>query len=75
MEKITVEIDGEHTFELEPTGERDAVGDATAVFGASCVVERRENGSFTVHPVSQVTAVYVGDIPSRRVGFPTVPST
>jgi hypothetical protein len=74
-QKITVEIEGNHTFDLEPSGERDLVGEATAVFGATCVVERREDGSFTVHPVSRVIAVYVGDVPSKRIGFPTVPST
>ena len=71
-QKITVEIDGSHTFELEPTGDGDLGTEATAVFAGPCVVEKREGGSFTVHPVSQVTAVYVGEVPERRVGFPNI---
>lgn len=73
-QKIMVEIEGHHTFELEAMEGRDPVSEATAVFGATCVVESREGGAFTVHPVGRVTAVYVGDVPSRRVGFPTIPS-
>jgi hypothetical protein len=72
-QKITVEIEGNHTFELEPPGMRDAATEARAVFAAECVVEQRAGGAFTVWPVSRVTAVYVGDVPKRRVGFPTVP--
>lgn len=72
-QKITVEIEGNHTFELETTGERDLATEARAVFTEPCVVEKRKDGAFTVHPVSRVTAVYVGSVPSRRVGFPTVP--
>lgn len=72
-QKITVEIDGHHMFELEPTEDRDAVSEATAVFGATCVVESREDGSFTVHPASRITAVYVGSVPTRRMGFPILP--
>jgi len=74
-QKITVEIEGNHTFELEPTGERDPLSAAMSVFGGTCVVERRKSGTFTVHPVSRVTAVHVGEVPSRRVGFPTIPRT
>lgn len=70
---ITVEIDGHHTFELEPTGGRDPVTEARAVFEGSCVVERRADGALTLHPVSRVTAVYVGDVPSRSIGFPMIP--
>lgn len=72
-QKITVEIDGRHTFELEPKGDRDPLTEAGAVLEGSGVVEKRNDGSFTVHPIARVTAVYVGSVPSRRVGFPTVP--
>ena len=70
---ITVEIDGDHTFELESAGDRDPVSEARAVFSAPCVIERRKDGSFTVHPVSRVTAIHIGDVPRRRVGFPAEP--
>jgi len=71
---ITVEIDGDHRFEMEPTGDRDPVSEATAVFGGTCVVEDRGDGSFVVHPIGSVTAVYVGDVPTRRMGFPAIPT-
>lgn len=73
-EMITVEIDGDYTFALEPTGDRDLATEARAIFDRLCVVEQREDGSFTVHPVTRVTAVHVGDVPERRIGFPTVPT-
>jgi hypothetical protein len=73
-QSITVEIEGDYTFELEPTGDRDLATEARAVFDKLCVVETREDGSFTVHPVSRVTAVHVGTVPERRIGFPTIPS-
>lgn len=72
-QKITVEIDGSHTFELKPRGDGDPITGARSVLEGSCVVEKREDGAFTVHPVDRVTAVYVGEVPSRRVGFPTIP--
>lgn len=71
--KITVEIDGNHTFEVETTGARDVGTEARGIFSGECVTEKRDNGSFTVHPVSRITAVYVGEVPSRSVGFATVP--
>jgi hypothetical protein len=71
--KITVEIEGKHTFELEPTGGKDFETRARSVFETSCVVEHRGDGKFTVYPVSQITAVYVGALPSRHVGFPSAP--
>ncbi len=70
---ITVEIDEHHTFEVEPTGERDVWTEARAILEGSCAVERREDGSFTLYPVSRVTAVYIGTVPKREVGFPTLP--
>ena len=73
-QKITMEIEGNHTFELEPTGDGDLGTEARSVFAGPCVVEKREGDSLTVHPVSRVTAVYVGSVPSRRVGFPTISS-
>lgn len=72
--KIIVQIEGDHTFELDPMGDRDIATEARAVFDKLCVVETREDGSFTVHPVSRITAVHVGDVPERRIGFPTVPT-
>ena len=72
-QKITVEIDGSHTFEIEPTEGTDLATQARSIFSGECVVEKRDSDAFTVHPVSQVTAVYVGEVPSRQVGFPTVP--
>ena len=71
-QKITVEIDGDHTFELDLAGDGDALARARSIFTAECVVEKRDDGH-TVHPVSRVSAVYVGAVPSRRIGFPTVP--
>jgi len=73
-QKITVEIDGSHTFEVETTGGRDVATEARGIFSAESVTEKRGDGAFTVHPVGRVTAVYVGEVPSRRVGFPTVPT-
>ena len=72
-QRITVEIEGSHTFELEPTGDGDLGTEARSVFAGESVVEKREGSSFTVHPVSRVTAVYVGSVPERRVGFPNIP--
>lgn len=72
-ETLTVEIDGDHTFEFEIAEDTDAVAAAQAVYSRDCVVEVREDGALTVHPVSRVTAVYVGTVPSRRIGFPTIP--
>ena len=70
-QKITVEIEGNHTFELEATGDTEA----RSIFTEPCVVEKRQDSSFTVYPVSRVTAVYVGEVPSRSVGFPTILSS
>lgn len=70
--KITVEIDGDRTFELELTGDGDALTRARSIFSSECVVEKRDDG-LTVHPVSRVTAVFVGKVPTRRIGFPMVP--
>lgn len=70
---ITVEIDGDHTFELRVAEDADLEEEARAVFSGDCVVERRADGDLTVHPVDRVTAVYVGSVPSRRIGFPTIP--
>ena len=71
-QKITVEIEGNHTFELEATGDRDLETEARSIFTEPCVMEKRQGSSFTVYPASRVTAVYVGEVPSRRVGFPTI---
>lgn len=72
-QKITVEIDGGHTFEVKTTGGRDVATEARGIFAGECVTEVRDDGALTVHPVSRVMAVYVGEVPSRRVGFPSVP--
>lgn len=71
--KITVEIDASHTFEVDSPGSRDPLTEARSILDGASVVERREDGNFTVHPVSRITAVYIGEVPSRQVGFPTVP--
>lgn len=71
--KITVEIDGSHTFEVEATGGRDVGTEARGIFSGECVTETRDNGDFTLHPVSRITAIYVGEVPARHIGFPTVP--
>lgn len=71
--KITIEIDGDRTFELEVEEDADLAATARGVFAGDCVVEQREDGDLTVHPVSRVTAVYVGTAPSRRIGFPMIP--
>ena len=72
-QKITVEIEGNHTFEFS-ADVNPAGGDVPLIFDHSYVVEEREGDSLTIHPVSRVTAVYVGSVPSRSVGFPTIPS-
>lgn len=69
---ITIEIDGGHRFEVVATGGRDVATEARGIFSGECVVEQREDGSFTVHPIRRVTAVYVGKVPSRLRGFPAV---
>ena len=71
-QKITVEIDGSHTFEYN--ADLNPGADFLGIFTEPYVVEERGNESRTVHPVSRVTAVYVGEMPSRRVGFPNIPS-
>ena len=71
-QKITVEIDGSHTFEYN--ADVNPGEDFLGIFREGYVVEERGNESLTVHPVSQVTAVYVGEVPERRVGFPSIPS-
>ena len=71
-DKITVEIDGSHTFEYN--ADLNPGADALGIFAEPYVVEERGNESLTLHPVSRVTAVYLGEVPERRVGFPNIPS-
>ena len=68
---ITVEIDGDHMFEYN--ADRNPGADALSLFKEAYVVEERGDGSLTIHPVSRVIAVHVGEVPVRSVGFPSIP--
>ena len=52
-------------FELG--GEPDSLDQAKRFAEGGSVLEAREDGGFTVHPIHSVRAIHVGDVP--RSGF------
>ena len=60
-QKITVEIDGSHTFEYN--ADLNLGVEFVGIYTAPFVAEERGEESLTLYPVSRVTAVYVGEVP------------
>ena len=64
-EMITVELQDGRMFELESGP--DPLDRAKRFAEGESVLEARDDGSCTVHPIHSVKAIHVGDVP--RAGF------
>ena len=78
-ETITVELEDGRMFEVEATAGTDLGRQARHLLDAEAVTEKREGGSFTIHPRRVVKAVHVGEVPkksspSAAKPWPTRPS-